>query len=391
VRRASRVFRHVQRLYRAQRDLLSDEAEADLLRAFADLSLATRYADTPGGPRECAERLTATAARWLVDTSKNRVREATEMLAIGLVVVVVVRTFFAQPMRIPTGSMQPTLNGVRTVDMRGRSDWRPPPTLHRLFQRVVYGRTFYHVVAKSTGRITEVEPTSPIVPWLGRLPFAQKLRFKLGEDWHTVWFPPRDLPPIYRLGPENLFLAHAGVDLRRIYQPGEDVIKLVVLAGDRMLVDRFTYNLRRPRRGDVVVFTAKGIPALQADTHYVKRLVGLGGEHVQIGDDRHARIDGRRLDARTPGFERVYAFHGPPKEDQYSGHLNDRLAQRLHNPPGLLAPLFADGQTELVVRPRHYLVLGDNTLSSLDGRRWGDFGETSVVGRAGWRYWPLRR
>jgi len=247
------------------------------------------------------------------------------------------------------------------------------------------------VVARTTGRLTDIHPPEPIIPALAGLPFAQKQRLKIGDTWHTVWFPPVDLPTIHGVAPERLLLFYANVDPQRVYRKGEDIIKLQVVAGDRLLVDRFTYNLRRPRRGEVVVFTATGIPLLQANMHYLKRLVALAGERVRIGNDRHLAINGTRLDAHTPGFERVYGFYGPPREDHYSGHLNDRQARHLGNPPGLLAPLFPDEQTEYVVRPRHYLVMGDNTVSSLDGRRWGDFGQTNVVGRAGFVYWPLVR
>jgi signal peptidase I len=56
---------------------------------------------------------------------------------------------------------------------------------------------------------------------------------------------------------------------------------------------------------------------------------------------------------------------------------------------GSLAPLFATEQTEFQVRPGHFLVLGDNTLNSFDGRRWGDFEEELVMGRCCLVYWPL--
>ena len=95
-------------------------------------------------------------------------------------------------------------------------------------------------------------------------------------------------------------------------------------------MDRLTYNFHKPGRGEIVVFQTKGIqhPMMPQDQFYIKRLVALAGDRVQIGDDRHLAINGRRLDASTPHFENVYSFdpRQPPRESEYSGHLNGTTA-----------------------------------------------------------------
>ena len=117
------------------------------------------------------------------------------------------------------------------------------------------------------------------------------------------------------------------------------------------------------------------------NTHYIKRLIALGGEHVRIGNDRHVYINGQRLDASTPGFENVYGFdpNHLAEKDQYSGHVNDSG----------LAPLFPDESTELIVRPHYLLAFGDNTMNSFDGRAWGDYPEEKVVGKSSFVFWPI--
>jgi signal peptidase I len=80
-------------------------------------------------------------------------------------------------------------------------------------------------------------------------------------------------------------------------------------------------------------------------------------------------IDGRRLDAATPGFENVYSF-----TNGYSGHAP--------------AELFADGR-ELRLRANHCLVMGDNTENSLDSRYFGDFSRDYVIGKSFFVYWPI--
>jgi signal peptidase I len=123
------------------------------------------------------------------------------------------------------------------------------------------------------------------------------------------------------------------------------------------------------------------------DQFYIKRLVALGGERVQIGDDRHLRINGKRLDSTTPHFEFLYGFDpkDPPQQSQYSGHVNQKIAS-LHNGA---APLFPDQDTAYDVPADNFMVMGDNTLNSLDSRFWGSFPSQYVIGKAFCVYWPI--
>lgn len=390
-RRAAKLRRHIMRLYRAQRDLLAPASDAELSACLAQITAELGHPTSDDRLESLADRLTALSERWLVDTSRNRLREITEMVLIGLVIVASIRVFFLQPTSIPTGSMQPTLNGVRVVNLANNKVWkRPASRLETLVELVFRGRSYYRVVAEDSGRILRIEPPEPIAPLLDQFTLGYKQRFLLGETWHTVWFVPEELPPVQGVPQNEVLFAHARVDRKRVFLKGEEIINVVVLAGDRVLVDRLSYHFRKPRRGEIVVFTAHGIRGLQPGTYYLKRLVGLGGERVCIGNDRHVVINGQRLDASTPGFEKVYSFDGPAKEDEYSGHVNDRIAQRHRNPPGLLAPRFPNETAAVRVRPGHCLVLGDNTLMSLDSRVWGDISETNIIGRVLCRYWPDR-
>jgi len=207
------------------------------------------------------------------------------------------------------------------------------------------------------------------------MPFVTKQRFWLGNRPHTLWFPPDQ--------PERRATLREG----QFFRAGEDILKLKVQSGDHLFVDRMTYNFRKPRRGEIMVFETRGIPGLPQDQFYIKRSVALGGETVQLGNDRHLRIDRLRLDAATPHFENVYSFQGPPRESQYSGHVNEYVS--LQNGGPALAPLFPDGTARVTLRPRHYMVMGDNTMNSLDSRTWGDFAQENVIGRYCFVYWPI--
>ena len=112
--------------------------------------------------------------------------------------------------------------------------------------------------------------------------------------------------------------------------------------------------------------------------------MALGPESVRIGNDRHLYIEGKRLDAQTPHFERIYSFD--PKEDpadsKYSGHLN---GDRWRVP----ARYFPDENTAYQLAAGQYMVMGDNTLNSYDSRGWGSFPRENVVGRSWFVYWPI--
>ena len=156
-------------------------------------------------------------------------------------------------------------------------------------------------------------------------------------------------------------------------------------------MDRLTYNFRRPARGEIIVFKTAGLPMPDTNQFYIKRLVGLPGETVSIGQDRHARIDGRRLDASTPHFENIYTFDtnidARPnvylKDQYYNGHI---LLPRVPNRQDSFLQTESD---TLVVRDKHYLVFGDNTVSSFDSRYWKDIPENNIIGKAFFVYWPF--
>jgi signal peptidase I len=238
----------------------------------------------------------------------------------------------------------------------------------------VRGVSYYHVVAERDGMLSEAEPPTQL------LPFVKRQRLLIGDKWYAVWFPPEAL------------LARAGLHVGQYFRAGDEVIKLKVVAGDHLLVDRFTYNFRRPKRGEIFVFKTKGIAENEREHPepgqlYIKRLVALGGEHVRIGNDQHLIIDGKRLDSSTPHFEKVYDFPPVFQENHYFGHVNQFVANRYGRIN--LAPKFPDEDSEFVVPPHTYLAMGDNTMNSFDSRAWGPVPCQNVIGKCCFVYWPF--
>ena len=379
VRHAWQAAKHVGKILDHQRDLLTPEAVASVTGAVEGTLAACRTGDK-AAITATLERLEKDANKWLRPFPHSAWRENVEVALVSIAVAMSVRTFFLQPFKIPTGSMQPTLFGVTQEDLRGQENVKIPGGVAGFFDYWFNGVSYFHVVAKADGVLTYDEPSKLVL-------FNIKQNYKInGESQPPVWFPPDG-----NYGRAGLF-GRADVPQGAMVRAGEDIVKMRVVSGDHLFVDRVTFNLRRPERGDIVVFETHGITRLprdQQDTYYIKRLVATGGETVQIGDDRHLRINGQRLDANTPHFEFLYSFdtNQPPTDSKFSGHVNEVVAN--HFGRGHLAPNFLNQSNKYIMPPRHYLVMGDNTVNSSDGRAWGDFPQERVIGKSFFVYWPI--
>lgn len=138
---------------------------------------------------------------------------------------------------------------------------------------------------------------------------------------------------------------------------------------DRLAVDKSAYGLRipltqtwltesEPQRGDVVVFSSP----VSGDT-LVKRLVGLPGDRIAF--------DGEQL-----------ILNGEPVPQRLTVD-----GTRLEHLPRALHPLHPESDQgpalrELVVPPRHYLMMGDHRGNSADSRVWGFVPRENLLGRA---------
>jgi signal peptidase I len=149
--------------------------------------------------------------------------------------------------------------------------------------------------------------------------------------------------------------------------------------GDRVLVNKLSYDFHDVNRGDIVVFEAPECARTDEVKDFVKRVIGLPGDVVTTDDDGSVVIDGRVLeepylsDGVRTQFESV-----PPSGQPCAGV------------PGS-APCGAppSGGSGCVVPPGTVLVLGDNRLSSRDGRYFGPIDQDLIIGRVFVRIWPI--
>jgi len=368
--------KHVKKLLNHQRDILNAPAIHAIEGAIAGLKNTLMQDPSRAALERQMEALEQAAGKWLKPYPNAAWRENIEVLLVALTVAMGIRTFFLQPFKIPTGSMQPTLFGVTSTNLINAPDFTFPTGLAAVRDWFA-GVSYIHKVAESDGTLEAVDAPFRI------LIFNIWQTLVVAGRSYTIWFPPD-------YGEQPL-QQRAGLSKGQPFHKGEDILKLRVSAGDHLFVDRLTYNFRPPARGEIIVFETRGIQGLRQDQFYIKRMVAMGGEKVQIGDDRHLIINGRALNAATPHFEKVYSFPTkvPPLESHYSGHVNEKIASFSPEYRVMLAPLFPDAASVYEVKPDHYMVMGDNTMNSLDSRSWGDFPASNVIGKSFFVYWPI--
>lgn len=135
--------------------------------------------------------------------------------------------------------------------------------------------------------------------------------------------------------------------------------------GERIIVNKIIYDIREPKRGEVVVFH---VP--QEGRDFIKRVIGVPGDSVVIEGDT-ITINGQVIDE-------------PYLQDELNEkHSNNELYNTKANFPNEDVP-------EGTVPEGHVFVLGDNRSDSTDSRIIGFISYEDVIGRADLRFWPLK-
>ena len=168
-----------------------------------------------------------------------------------------------------------------------------------------------------------------------------------------------------------------------------------LLAGDYILVNKFTYGLRvpilnnvfasinQPSRGDVFVFHYPPQPSID----YIKRVVGLPGDKISY-QDKHLTINGQPLVMSDVGnYDYVISGLNMIRAKQYHEQLgavnHDILIHDVMGSyePDAIGSKFANNE-EITVPAGQYLAMGDNRDNSSDSRVWGFVPEKNLVGKA---------
>ena len=124
--------------------------------------------------------------------------------------------------------------------------------------------------------------------------------------------------------------------------------------GDNLIVDKISYRFQDPERYDIIIFPYK----YEEDTYYIKRIIGLPGEHVRIDDSGNIYIN-----------EKV---------------LKESYGREVRQDPGI-------ARDEITLGEGEYFVLGDNRNNSSDSRdpSVGIIQKKDIIGRAWLQIYPF--
>ena len=232
-------------------------------------------------------------------------REWLDTLVVAISVAMAFRAYFYEPFNIPTGSMQETLWGYHTRAGVEKGTWDAFP--------LSWAKWLW------TGeRVVEYKaPASGTVRARGR-----------GDGFADVAVGTS--PKTFKL-PTDALASIGG----RFFHAGETVWKGAVVTGDFIFVNRWAWNFRKPRNGDVMIFSTTGIEGLPQGTHYIKRMKATPGETYVL---EHP-VEGRPATVTMGGDE--------------------------------------------------YFACGDNYNNSFDSRYWGPVPGDKLRGLGSFVFWPI--
>ena len=162
-----------------------------------------------------------------------------------------------------------------------------------------------------------------------------------------------------------------------------------LLAGDFILVNKFTYGLRvpilnntfietqHPKRGDVFVFHYPPDPSID----YIKRVVGLPGDKI-LYQDKQLYINGQKLDMT---YLNDYTYESAGLNQVHAKRFKEQLGDVQHDV--LLEEDSMSREGAFEVPAGHYFAMGDNRDNSRDSRYWGFVPEQNLVGKAFFIWW----
>jgi signal peptidase I len=386
LKNAKLLDKGVTRFIDYKRDILPPAKleEIEALRASLEAAMKARDKEKL---KALNDEINTVCQHALPNQQRSEIAENIEVFFVAIVIALGIRAYIAQPFKIPTGSMQPTLNGliVKTAD---------EPLNAGLFDKALgflTGTTYIDVNSNHTGRLRAKDPITEhnLLLWS-----YSKIHF---EDGHSIRIhaPARQLidPNV-----ENLGLArHTGLRVSMspgtispdgkphynvvgdppMIQEGQLLARGILNSGDHVLVNKFAYNFRHPTRGEVFVFITKhirgieaGIPKEQGSQHYIKRLGGVPNDTLEIKSPQ-LFINGQV--AQEPGFQKVMSH-----KDGYQGYAD--------------AGIFSGRQlNKILLGSDQYFALGDNSYNSSDSRVWGPVPQRNLVGPALFCYLPFTK
>jgi signal peptidase I len=382
-----------------KRDLLAEDRIDEIESRRTDLLHAIKSGDR-ARVDEASKQIRAVCENALPrEQPVGWFEDNVEVLFVAIVIALGLRAYYLQPFRIPTGSMQPTLNGITGTKMEEK-DWPSLPI--RLWEKAMRGRSYVKVEMDRDRKIGLDRRGKLMLADTQFLKFFSRSELYFEDSSPNFitflfgWDPlrlPAPTGPLRSMGLEDAL----GTAQRNggVLRKGQVLLEGYVDSGDLVLVNKFAYHFRKPQRGEVFVFDTLGIRGIEkrggeqgAGSHYIKRLCGVPGDSLSV-DPPYLLVDGKI--AREPGIQRVVESKGvyqknPPGYSFASPEPPSAtpLPQSISK-PGDVLKLASRARPGL----REYAALGDNTHNSLDSRYWGTVKEYNLVGPALFSLWPI--
>lgn len=359
---------------------------------------------------------------------KSSLVENVEFFLVAAIVILGIRTYFVQPFKIPTNSMWPSYYGMTPEVFKTKAD--EPGALAQMARFVAFGARAKRLDAPQDGEVLiplaqitaeAAVPLYRIVNGRSWLVFPTKLKeyvlfvnespvtvtvpIDFDFDWalaEAYFHQPTNLAATihqYRkkkqLVARNVMLG--GQMQQVVFLPtghkvkaGERILAFDLMTGDQLFVDRMSYHFVQPSVGSGFVFRTGNIPGIygtHGDQYYIKRLVGVPGDTLEI-----VKGGSKVKDSVENGFSSdpsgVLLRNGQPISGSTAFDKNN-------NRVGLYRGYFAiESMTfgnKIEVPENKYFALGDNSGNSSDGRFWGFVPEKDVVGRPLMIYFPFTR
>jgi signal peptidase I len=403
LKHAQLLHKGVTRFINYKRDLLPAAKldEIETLRRSLEDAMKTKNKERL---KMLNEEINRVCEKAMPEAAPSEIADNVEVIFVAIVIALGIRAYIAQPFQIPTGSMQPTLNGI-TAEATAED---PSPGLIGWVGSIFSSTRHINVFSDHEGYLDERDPVTEH-RFLIFMPYC-KLHFK---DGHTIKInaPKRQLMDELQLMKnieaktlvESTDTPDRKVDAQMrgggFIRKGQLLARGIVRNGDHVLVDKLSYHFRTPTRGEVFVFTTKhisgiNVPAEQGAQHYIKRLAGLPHDLIETklpeGEElwpekyelwRRDSYPEQRLfcelwhngkKASEPGFVRVMTA----RKEGYHGYT-------------LLRGREISVKLNDILGDEQYFAMGDNSANSSDSRYWGFVPERNLVGTALFCYWPI--
>ena len=342
----------------------------------------------------------------------TRLSEFVEIVLILAIVLLGIRTFFIQPFKIPTNSMYPTYGGM-VPEVFNESNPRPNAMVS-LARKVAFFSKSYTIEAPTSGEISfevfyvpqaghaQLITSSTPSRYFFILPSTQiqlsmyvgirKVDIRLPAHFSAEFLFQRTFAPEHKdlvsyirnlhyqtnqlepIGPMR-YLVKTGKKVKK----GEPILDFDIITGDMLFVDRFTYHFRKPKVGEPFVFRTPNIPGLiqqarntgqpVSDLYYIKRLVGAGGDTLEVKD-------------RT-----LYRNQIPNQGSE----VFDKNAQQIGEYYGYEALEKLCPGKSFTIPPNEYFAMGDNSDNSEDSRYFGGIPDREVIGKPLFIYYPFTK